>query len=88
MSSIDIQDLPVSTELDRKAMSEVRGGTASLPGMGSIANVNVGVNLNQQIMQLQQINVNALNHIGVIGASFPFHLSVNPTQYATTGFGM
>ena len=48
--------------------------------MVRFANVNVGVN--QNIIQVQNIEVNALNNIGVIGASFPFHLDVSPKQRA------
>ncbi|WP_020656891.1 hypothetical protein [Massilia niastensis] len=64
MSSIAIQDLAHSTELDSRAMSTVQGGNA----FGK--DVNVNVNVNQQIAQLQQIGVNVLNNNGVIGAGF------------------
>jgi hypothetical protein len=60
-------------------MCAVRGGYfAAL--RGPFANVNV--NVNQNIVQLQNIEVNALNNIGVIGASFPFHLALAPKQLA------
>jgi hypothetical protein len=78
MSAIMIRDLAQSRELDRAAMSAVRGGQSWLSG--PFANVNVGVN--QNIIQVQNIEVNALNNIGVIGASFPFHLDVSPKQRA------
>lgn len=64
MSSIAIQDLAYSTELDGHAMSAVQGGSA----FGK--DVNVQVNVNQQIAQLQQIGVNVLNNNGVIGSGF------------------
>ena len=78
MSTIMIRDLAQSRELDRPAMSAVRGGQSWLSG--PFANVNVGVN--QNIIQVQNIEVNALNNVGVIGASFPFHLDVSPKQRA------
>ncbi len=81
MSSITISDLPESRKLDRSAMSRVRGGNSWLAGLGPIANVNVGVN--QNIAQLQNVQVNALNNVGVIGAGFgPLKLDVSPSQWA------
>jgi len=83
MSNIMIHDLPRSEELDRKAMSKVRGGNSWLAGLGPVANVNVDVN--QNIAQLQNIEVNALNNVGVIGAGFgPLKLDINPSQWAYT----
>ena len=64
MSSIAIFDLAHASELDTRAMSAVRGGSA----FGS--DVNVNVNVNQQIGQFQQIGINVLNGNGVIGAGF------------------
>ncbi|HYC41929.1 MAG TPA: hypothetical protein VEB70_02950 [Noviherbaspirillum sp.] len=87
MSSIMIHDLPRAAELDRKAMSAVRGGNSWLKGLGPIANVNVGVS--QNIAQFQNVEVNALNNIGVIGAGFvPPSLNVSPAQwgYADVAF--
>jgi hypothetical protein len=84
MSNIMIRDLPLAAELDRKAMRSVRGGNSWLQGLGPIANVNVGVN--QNITQLQNVEVNALNNVGVIGAGFvPPNLNVSPSQWANTG---
>ena len=85
MSSIMIQDLPHSRELDRHAMSDVHGGSnSSLASAGAFANVNVDVN--QNIIQFQNVQVNALNNVGVIGAGFgPLHLNVSPSQFASTG---
>ena len=81
MSNLTIQDLPRSDDLDEKKMSQVRGGNSWLKGLGPIANVNVGVN--QNISQLQNIEVNALNNVGVIGAGFgPLKLDVSPSQWA------
>jgi len=81
MSNISIRDLEQSRDLDSKSMSAVRGGNSWLKGLGPVANVNVDVN--QNITQLQNIEVNALNNVGVIGAGFgPFKLDVSPSQWA------
>jgi hypothetical protein len=82
MSSLMIRDLAKSQDLDRQAMTAVRGGNSWLAGLGPVANVNVGVN--QNIAQLQNIEVNALNNIGVLGAGFgPLRLDINPSQFAS-----
>jgi hypothetical protein len=79
MSSIIIRDLSRSRELNHKAMSCVRGGNSWLDGLGPVAKVNV--NVTQNLAQLQNVQVNALNNVGVIGAGFgPLHLDVSPTQ--------
>lgn len=81
MSQIAIHDLAKSEVMDGKSMSSVRGGNSWLQGLGPVANVNVGVN--QNITQFQNIEVNALNNVGVIGAGFgPLKLDVSPTQWA------
>ena len=81
MSSIAIHDLAKDDDLDRKAMSALRGGNSWMKGLGPVANVNVGVN--QNIVQLQNVEVNALNNVGVIGAGFgPLKLDVSPSQWA------
>lgn len=86
MSSIMIRDLAQSKELDHEAMSAVRGGNSWLQGLGPVANVNVNVGVDQSIIQLQNVNVNALNNVGVIGAGFgPLNLAVNPKQIALAG---
>ena len=82
MSSIAIHDLASSTDLDQHAMSSVRGGNAWLAGLGPIANVNVGIT--QNLNQLQNIDVNTLNNVGVIGAGFiPPNIAVNPSQWGS-----
>lgn len=88
MSNIMIHDLPQGAELDRKAMTAIRGGIAApggnswLAGLGPVANVNVGVN--QNITQLQNIGINVLNNVGAIGAGFiPPDLKISPTQFAS-----
>ena len=78
---LSINDLPKSKELDSKAMADVSGGYA-LADMGTFANVNV--NINQEIAQFQNVEVNALNNIGVLGADLgPLKFAVNPTQWAS-----
>ena len=86
MSTIMIRNLAKTTELDRKAMSAVRGGNSSLAGFGPFANVKIDVN--QNIAQLQNIQVNALNNVGVIGAGFgPLSFAISPTQIASASAG-
>jgi hypothetical protein len=78
MSSIAIQDLARSRELDKRSMSAIRGGTAFGP------NVNVNLNLDQRIGQVQDIKVNVLNNNGVIGPGFVGpDVTLNPLQWAT-----
>lgn len=84
MTNLTIEDLPRSDDLDQATMSKVRGGNSWLKGLGPIANVNVDVN--QNIAQMQNVEVNALNNVGVIGAGFgPLKLDVSPTQWANAG---
>jgi hypothetical protein len=78
MSSIMIQDLRHSQELDRHAMSSVHGGSLAQGGFGPFANVNV--NVNQNIQQYQNVQVAALNN-SVIGPNFVApRFDVNPEQ--------
>ncbi|NEX62787.1 hypothetical protein [Noviherbaspirillum galbum] len=88
MSKLMINDLAKDGELDAKAMKSVRGGYNSwLSGLGPLANVNVGVN--QNITQLQNVQVNALNNVGVIGAGFgPLKLDVSPSQWANANVAL
>ncbi|OAJ52165.1 hypothetical protein A6V36_18795 [Paraburkholderia ginsengiterrae] len=89
MSSLMIRDLSSTRELDRRAMSAVAGGTGgsvpglpSLAGLGTLANINVSVN--QNLIQTQNVNVAALNNIGVIGANFiPPNLNVSPALWGS-----
>ncbi len=81
MSSILIRNLPHSRELDQQSMAAVSGGNSLLKSLGPVANVNI--NVNQNIAQFQNVEVNALNNVGVIGAGFgPLKLAVNPNQFA------
>ncbi|MGT2508989.1 hypothetical protein [Cupriavidus basilensis] len=83
MPSIIVRDLALTQELDSKSMTAARGGNSWLQGLGPVANVNV--NVNQNIAQLQSINVNTLNNVGVIGSGFgPLSIDVNPSQWAAT----
>ena len=85
MSSIVINDLTRSQELDGAAMTAIRGGADSA---GPFANVNVNVDIDNTIQQFQQINVAALNNIGVIGADLGFNLGVNAIQSAPINLGL
>ena len=77
---LSINDLPESKELDSKAMTDVTGGYA-LADLGTVANVNI--NIDQNIAQFQNVEVNALNNIGVLGADLgPLKFAVNPSQWA------
>lgn len=82
MSTIMIHDLSRNEELDRNAMSAVRGGNSWLKGLGPLANVNVGIN--QNIAQWQNVEVNALNNVGAIGPGFgPLALDISPSQWTS-----
>jgi hypothetical protein len=82
MSSIMIEDLARNRELDRQAMSGIRGGTA--PGANFGPNVNVNINLDQRIGQVQDIKLNVLNNNGVIGSGFVApDIALSPMQWAT-----
>lgn len=81
MSTLSIRNLAHSRELDRQALRAVRGGNSWLRGLGPVANVNIGIS--QNINQLQNVEVNALNNVGVIGAGFgPLSFDVHPAQFA------
>jgi hypothetical protein len=81
MATLTICDLPEQTVLEHKAMADMHGGRSWLASFGPADNVNVSVN--QNITQLQNIGVNALNNVGVIGAGFgPLKLDVSPQQWA------
>lgn len=83
MSAIVIRDLERHQPLDPHAMAAVRGGNSWLKGLGPVANVNVDVGVSQNIIQFQNVEVNALNNVGIIGAGFgPLRLNVSPTQRA------
>jgi hypothetical protein len=82
MSSIVIQDLARTRELDKRSMSAVRGGTGGLGSFGP--NVSVNLNLDQRIAQVQDIKLNVLNNNGVIGAGFTApDVTLAPRQWAT-----
>jgi len=82
MSSIMIEDLARTRELDRHSMSAIRGGSAPGPSFGP--NVNVNINLDQRIGQVQDIKLNVLNNNGVIGAGFAApDITLAPRQWAT-----
>jgi hypothetical protein len=75
-----IKDLPQSRELDRQAMTEVSGGYF-VPD--AFADVDVNIGIDQNIVQVQNIEVSALNNIGVLGADLGgLNLNVSPSQFA------
>lgn len=83
MSSLKIHDLAQRRELKQQELSAVRGGKGAPVAQSPFANVNVEVA--QNIVQFQDIEVNALNNVGVIGAGFgPLALNVSPKQVANT----
>ena len=83
MSKLMIHDLAQRRDLKQQEMSAVRGGISSLPELGAFAVVNVDVA--QTISQVQDIQINALNNVGVIGAGFgPLALDVRPSLTAAT----
>jgi hypothetical protein len=87
MSKITIANLQQSRELDDADMAAVRGGNSWLSGLGPIAQVNVGIN--QNITQLQSVDVNTLNNVGVIGAGFALPaIDVSPSQWANTAVSL
>jgi hypothetical protein len=78
--SIKIRDIAAATDLDHASMACVRGGNAWLAGLGSLANVNIGVS--QNLMQLQNVEVNTLNNVGSIGSNFSLPMiNVSPSQF-------
>ncbi len=87
MTTLKIHNLAQSRELDRKAMLAVRGGNSWMRDLGPVANVNL--NLKQNITQFQNVEVNALNNVGVIGAGFgPLSFDVSPRQFAGAGIDL
>ncbi|TCS35952.1 hypothetical protein EDC30_10815 [Paucimonas lemoignei] len=81
MSTLSIHNLPQSRELDREALTSIRGGNSWLRGLGPVANVNIAID--QNINQFQNVEVSALNNVGVIGAGFgPLSFDVSPGQFA------
>jgi hypothetical protein len=59
MNSLTIQDLPVTEQLDRAAMSAVRGGVALLPGLDlsqyNLSTFNLSLSAPQFIGQTQNV---------------------------------
>jgi hypothetical protein len=81
MSSIVIQDLGRTRELDKRSMAAVRGGGKGLASFGP--NVNVNLSLDQRIGQVQDIKLNVLNNNGVIGSGFVGpDVTLSPVQWA------
>ena len=86
MSTIAIRDLHQARELDHSAMSAVRGGSFGLSELrGPFANVNVAVN--QNIVQLQNIDVNALNNVALVDKFQP-RVNVHGDQSASNNINV
>jgi len=78
--SIKIRDIAATTDLDHASMACVRGGNSWFAGLGSLANVNIGVS--QNLKQLQNVEVNTLNNVGSIGSNFALPMiNVSPSQF-------
>ena len=83
---LSIKDLPESQELDHQAMTEVTGGYF-VPG--AFADVDINIGIDQDIVQVQNVQVSALNNIGVLGADLgALNLAINPSQYAYNHAGI
>ncbi len=83
---LSIKDLPASQELDHQAMADVTGGYF-VPG--AFADVDINIAIDQNIVQVQNIQVSALNNIGVLGADLgPLNFNVSPSQYAYNYAGL
>lgn len=88
MSTLTISNLEQDHLLDRDAMGAIRGGSSGggnswMQGLGPIANVNVGVDVIQNVTQLQKVDVQTLNNVGSIGPGFTLpSMNVSPVQFA------
>jgi hypothetical protein len=81
MSSIQIRDIAHASRLDGRTMASVRGG--SMGSKFGAPNVTVNLGIKQEITQSQDIDLNVLNHNGVIGAGFTGpSIALNPAQWA------
>ena len=77
---LSIKDLPESQALDSQAMTAITGGYF-VPG--AFADVDINIGIDQDIVQVQNVQVSALNNIGVLGADLGgLNLAINPSQYA------
>ncbi len=83
---LSIKDLPESQELDGQAMTDVTGGYF-MPS--TFADVDINIGIEQNIVQVQNVQVSALNNIGVLGADLgPLNFNVSPSQYAYNYAGL
>jgi len=86
MKTLTINDLPMTEELAREAMSEVRGGMmyfAPYPWYGYDASVqNSSFNALQQINQGQSVATNVGNNVAVLGGFASPSVPVTATQNA------
>ena len=84
MKTLTINDLPMTEELGREAMSEVRGGMMCFaPWYGYDASVtNESFSALQQINQGQSVATNVGNNVAVLGGIASPFVPVTATQNA------
>jgi len=88
MKTLTITDISVTDELDRKAMSEVRGGMKAyhsyLPwyGYSDSSTKNFSFDAAQQINQGQNVATNVGNNVAVLGGFASPSVPVTATQNA------
>ena len=88
MTTLTINDLSISEELGRAAMSEVRGGMKAFHGYfpwygHSDSSVkNFSFDAVQQINQGQQVGTNVGNNVAVLGGMASPSVPVTATQHA------
>ena len=87
MQTLMIKDLPVAEELDRKAMTAVRGGSYKLAPFyySSDYDLNASkhdfsIDVSQLVGQTQTVNTMVGNNVAV---AQDIHATVKPTQTAT-----
>jgi hypothetical protein len=80
MSLISIRDLAQSRELDRQAMSAVRGG--KFEGSAIQVNPQVTIGISQNISIAQNFDIDILNNADLSGAELDFKMDLSPIATA------
>ncbi|HJV28651.1 MAG TPA: hypothetical protein VJ673_23430 [Aromatoleum sp.] len=89
METLKINDLPMTEELDRKAMGEVRGGTLGIYplypwyGYADLSSKDSSFNAAQLINQGQSVVTNVGNNVAVLGGFASPSVPVTATQNAS-----
>ena len=79
MKTLNIKDLPVTEQLDRRAMSAVRGGSSYFVPVFDISKVSLSFNTQQMVQQDQKtFNENGVN----VAFADDIHSKVQPDQKA------